>query len=168
MAITDRKKRKSFAEPKLMLTSMMDMFTIVLIFLLFSFSDRVEKIKLDDQLELPRSSAKIDYDKNLKLTLTKSSLMLDDEIIAELSNGEIKGLDQKDLKKSILYARLKEHYEESKMAEEENPENPEEKPKSNELIFLCDKSHEFKLINQVIKTAGLAGYPNFQFGVLQK
>lgn len=165
MAFSDRKKRKSFAEPKLMLTSMMDMFTIVLIFLLFSFSDRVETIKLDDQLELPRSSTKVDYDKNLKLVLTKSSVMLDDEIIAELNNGEIKGFDQKDLKSSILYSRLKEHYEKSKMAENENPE---EKLKSHELIFLCDKSHEFKLINQVMKTAGLAGYPNFQFGVLQK
>ena len=165
MAFSDRKKRKSFAEPKLMLTSMMDMFTIVLIFLLFSFSDRVETIKLNEELELPRSSAKADYDKSLRLVLTKSTVMLDDEIIAELNNGEIKGFDKKDLKKSILYTRLKEHYEKSKMAEEENPE---ENPKSHELIFLCDKSHEFKLINQVMKTAGLAGYPNFQFGVLQK
>ena len=160
-----RRKRKSFAAPKLMLTSMMDMFTIVLIFLLFSFSDRVEKIKIDDQLELPRSSTKVDYDKNLKLVLTKSSLLLDDEIVAELNNGEIKGFDQKDLKKSILYTRLKEHYEKSKITREENPE---EKPKDQEIIFLCDKSHEFKIINQVMKTAGLAGYPNFQFGVLQK
>ena len=166
MALSDRRrKRKSFAAPKLMLTSMMDMFTIVLIFLLFSFSDRVETIKLDEELELPRSSTKVDYEKSLKLVLTKSSLMLEDEIIAELNNGEIKGFDQKDLKKSVLYARLKEHYEKSKIALEENPE---EKTKSQEIIFLCDKSHEFKIINQVMKTAGLAGYPNFQFGVLQK
>ena len=144
---------------------MMGMFTIVLIFLLFSFSEKVETIKLNEELELPKSSTKIDYEKNLKLVLTKSSLMLDDEIIAELNNGEIKGFDQKKLKTSILYTRLKEHYENSKKTEEENPE---EKPATREIIFLCDKSHEFKLINQVMKTAGLAGYPNFQFGVLQK
>lgn len=166
MGLSERKlKRKSFVVPKLMLTSMMDMFTIVLIFLLFSFSDRVETIKLDEQLELPRSSTKVDYDKNIKLVLTKSSLVLEDEIIAELNNGEIKGFDQKDLKSSILYTRLKEHYEKMKKIKEENPE---EEQKSQEIIFLCDKSHEFKLINQVMKTAGLAGYPNFQFGVLQK
>ena len=166
MGLSERRlKRKSFVAPKLMLTSMMDMFTIVLIFLLFSFSDRVETIKLDEQLELPRSSTKVDYDKSIKLVLTKSSLMLEDEIIAELNNGEIKGFDQKDLKSSILYTRLKEHYEKSKKIKEENPEAEQ---KSQEIIFLCDKSHEFKLINQVMKTAGLAGYPNFQFGVLQK
>ena len=121
MGLSERRlKRKSFVAPKLMLTSMMDMFTIVLIFLLFSFSDRVETIKLDEQLELPRSSTKVDYDKSIKLVLTKSSLMLEDEIIAELNNGEIKGFDQKDLKSSILYTRLKEHYEKSKKMKEEN------------------------------------------------
>ncbi len=166
MALGDnRRKRKSFAAPKLMLTSMMDMFTIVLIFLLFSFSERVETIKIDSELELPRSSTKMDYDKNLKLVLTKSSLMLDDEIIAELDNGELRGFDQKDLKASILYTRLKDHYENSKKTAEENPEV---KPGNQGIIFLCDKSHEFKTINQVMKTAGLAGYPNFQFAVLQE
>ena len=143
---------------------MMDMFTIVLIFLLFSFSDRVETIKLDKELELPRSSTKVDYDKNLKIVLTKSSLMLEDEVVAELNNGEIKGFDQKNLKTSVLYKRLREHFEMSKKTGEENPE---EKPANQGIIFLCDKSHEFKVINQVMKTAGLAGYPNFQFAVLQ-
>ena len=166
MALGKRnKKRSSTAVPKLMLTSMMDMFTIVLIFLLFSFSEKVETIKLDNELELPRSSTKLDYDKNLKLVLTKSSLMLEDEIIAELKNGEIKGFNEKKLKTSILYKRLREHFEKSKNTVEENPE---EKPAIQQIIFLCDKSHEFKIINQVMKTAGLAGYPNFQFAVLQE
>lgn len=160
-----RRKKKSNAVPKLMLTSMMDMFTIVLIFLLFSFSDKVETIKLDKDLDLPRSSTEMDYNKNLKLTLTKSSLMLEDEIVAELNNGELKGFDQKDLKASILYKRLKEYFEKSKKTGEENLE---EKPTNHEIVFLCDKSHEFKIINQVMKTAGLAGYPNFQFAVLQE
>ena len=166
MALSDRrKKRKTAAVPKLMLTSMMDMFTIILIFLLFSFSDRVETIKLDNELDLPRSSTELDYDKNLKLVLTKNSLMLEDEVIAELKNGEIKGFNEKELKASILYKRLKDHFEKSRNVVEENSE---EKPAAQQIIFLCDKSHEFKIINQVMKTAGLAGYPNFQFAVLQE
>ena len=167
MALGDRrKKRKSGTVPKLMLTSMMDMFTIVLIFLLFSFSERVETIKLTNELELPRSSTKLDYDKNIKLVLNKNSLMLEDEKVAELKDGEIKGFNEKELKTSVLYKRLREHFEKSK--EETVEVNPEEKSPGNKIIFLCDKSHEFKVINQVMKTAGLAGYPNFQFAVLQE
>ncbi len=171
MALGDsRRKRKSSAAPKLMLTSMMDMFTIVLIFLLFSFSENPETIKLDKDLELPRSSAELKYDKNLKLVLTKNSLMLEDEVISELENGKIKGIDEKNLKSSDLFKRLKEHYEMSIKAADENKTaetNPDEKTPGREIVFLCDKKHEFKTINQVMKTAGLAGYPNFQFAVLQ-
>ncbi|NLD37285.1 MAG: hypothetical protein GX654_10495 [Desulfatiglans sp.] len=159
------RRRKSGVTPKLMLTSMMDMFTIVLLFLLCSLSDRVETIKLDKDLDLPRSSAEIRYDQNLKLVLTRSQLMIDDEKIAEVKNGKINGVDENDLKASLLYKRLKENFEKDK---EKAVENPEEKTKEQQIVFVCDKSHEFRVINQVIKTAGLAGYPNFQFAVLQQ
>ena len=39
---------------------------------------------------------------------------------------------------------------------------------SPHVLFLCDRSHSFRTINTVIKAAGLAGYPNFQFGVLEE
>jgi biopolymer transport protein ExbD len=159
------RNRKSGVTPKLMLTSMMDMFTIVLLFLLCSLSDRPDTIKLDRDLELPKSSAEINYDQNLKLVLTKSQLMIDDEKVAEVKNGKINGLDEKDLKASLLYKRLKESFEKSK---DKAVDNSGDKTGEQQIVFVCDKSHEFKVINQVIKTAGLAGYPNFQFAVLQE
>jgi hypothetical protein len=158
-------RRRSGVVPKLMLTSMMDMFTIVLLFLLCSLSDRPETIRLDKDLELPRSSAEVSYDQNLKLVLTKSQLMIDDEKVAEVKNGKISGVDEKDLKASLLYKRLKDSYEKNK---EKAVDNEEGKAKMQQIVFVCDKSHEFSVINQVIKTAGLAGYPNFQFAVLQE
>ncbi len=157
------RRRRSGPVPKLMLTSMMDMFTIVLLFLLCSLSDRPETIRLDKDLELPRSSAEINYDKNLKLVLTKSTLILEDEKLAEVTNGKISGFDEKDLKATLLYKRLRENFEKSKESGDENKKDNFKQ----QIVFVCDKSHEFKVINQVIKTAGLAGYPNFQFAVLK-
>ncbi len=165
MGLTSR--RRSGATPKLMLTSMMDMFTIVLLFLLCSLSDKPESIRLDKDLELPHSSAEIGYDQNVKLVLTKSQLMIDDEKVAEVKDGKISGVDEKDLKASLLYKRLRENFEKSKEKAVEN-KNKEDKAKGQQIVFVCDKSHEFSVINQVIKTAGLAGYPNFQFAVLQE
>jgi biopolymer transport protein ExbD len=160
-----RSRRRSSAVPKLMLTSMMDMFTIVLLFLLCSLSDKPESIRMDKDLELPHSSAEISYDQNLKLVLTKSQLLIDEEKVAEVKDGKISGVDEKDLKTSLLYKRLKENFEKNK---DKPVSNPEDKGKEQQIVFVCDKSHEFKVINQVIKTAGLAGYPNFQFAVLKE
>jgi hypothetical protein len=152
-----------------MLTSMMDMFTIILIFLLFSFSEEPEKLKLGKDLELPRSTAEAGYSKALKIVLTKNELRIDDEVMAQVRNSEIVGLEPADLQSSALFQRLKSTRSGAKGAAQDNAGGdgamPQEAP---HVLFLCDKTHSFKTINQVIKTAGLAGYPNFQFGVLEE
>ncbi len=162
MPLCNRKRTtRKFSPPKLMLTSMMDMFTIILIFLLFSFSEEPENLKLDKDLELPRSTAEAGYQKALKIILTKNELRLEDEVMAQLDRGRVVGLEPQDLKSSALYQRLKGNRSQSGGDNTEAKEPPH-------ILFLCDKSHSFKTINNVIKTAGLAGYPNFQFGVLEE
>lgn len=149
-----KKGSRQFIVPKLQITSMMDMFTIILIFLLFSFSNNPEAIELNKDLQLPESEAKLDYKENIELVLSRSNLKLENEVIAEIKNGKIIGLNPKELKQSNLYRQLKAY---------------REKADKNELIlFLCDKRLPFNTINTIMKTAAMAGYPNFQFGVLKK
>jgi biopolymer transport protein ExbD len=160
-----KRKRQSqkFVPPKLMLTSMMDMFTIILIFLLFSFSENPETLKLDTDLELPHSSAELGYQKTIKIVLSKKELRLNDEIMAEVKNHQIVGLTFDDLTTSTLYQRLK-----AKRAEQTASPPDVKKQEAPHILFLCDQAHSFKTLNTVIKTAGMAGYPNFQFAVLEE
>ena len=158
-----RRQPQKFVPPKLMLTSMMDMFTIILIFLLFSFSENPETIKLDADLELPHSSAELGYQKAIKIVLSKKELRLNDELMAEVRDRKIIGLATDDLASSTLYQRLKAKRSEQ-IASAQQGENPE----SPHILFMCDKAYSFKTINNVIKTAGMAGYPNFQFAVLEE
>lgn len=164
-----RQCRRQFVVPRLMITSMMDMFTIILIFLLFSFSDNPEKIQLENDLELPHSSAQEDYSDSIRLVLSQGSLLLDGEIVATLNDGQLEGLNPARLKESDLYKRLVAH----KSLSEAQPVDSgvdwmQEKGKQNQILFLCDKKHPFKIINPVIKAAGMAGFPNFQFAVIEE
>jgi len=156
-----RRRTQRFIPPRLQITSMMDMFTIILIFLLFSFSDKPETIMLDKDLKLPVSNAKLDYNDNIKLVLSQNSLQLGDEVIARLENGNIVGLNRGKLKDSKLYKELKAYKKSEK-------ENDSESSKNESILFLCDRRLSFKTVNSIVKTAGMAGYPNFQFGVLKK
>lgn len=160
-----KKPRRKFVPPKLMLTSMMDMFTIILIFLLFSFSENPEKLKMGNDLELPASNTEAGYNKAVKIILSKKDLRIDDEVMAEVRNQKIVGLSSEDPKSSSFYQRLKTYREESDSAAADADSSREQPP---HVLFLCDKSYSFKTINQVIKTAGMAGYPNFQFAVLEE
>lgn len=169
--ITNKSRRRPFVIPKLMITSMMDMFTIILIFLLFSFSDNPEKIKLDNDLELPQSSAQKDYDDSIQLVFSKGNLMLDGKIMATLKEGELEGLNPEKLKESELYKGLltRKALLETQLETQDSAVDQEDQNKGkSKILFLCDKSHPFKIINPVIKTAGLAGFPNFQFAVLKE
>lgn len=161
MALGKRnRKANKFTPPKLMLTSMMDMFTIILIFLLFSFSSDPESMKNMTDLELPVSSTDIDYMDSIKIVLSSEDLKLNGEALASLDRESIAGVDPENLKDSSLFRKLKGLYDEQASLEEGAE-------KQRHVLFMCDRRHSFKTINTVIKTAGLAGFPNFQFAVLE-
>lgn len=156
-----RSRHKKLVAPKLMITSMMDMFTIILIFLLFQFSEKPETIHMLEDIELPQSTAKMDHSESIKLVLTQNGLHINDDLISQVNKGQVVGLDSKNLKASILYQLLEKQY--SKADRKTDEKQPEE-----HILLLCDKHHSFKTINDIVKTAALAGYPNFQFGVLKE
>jgi len=171
MALGDGRFRyKRPPEPKLQLTSMMDMFTIIMIFLLVSFSTKPDAFQLDRNIELPKSTAKMDYTKSVQLVLSKDKLQLDGELLGEVDGERIAGLDPADLKASQLYQKLRLCREEADTAAAvtENAGDAPGAESTKHVLFFCDRNHSFQTINQVIKTAGMAGYPNLQFAVLQE
>jgi len=155
------RRSQKFVPPKLMITSMMDMFTIILIFLLFQFSEKPETLNLMEGIELPKSTAKMEHNETIKLVLALDGLHLGEDLIAPVRKGKIVGLDPAHLERSILYQRLEQQYAIS--AVKDSGDQPQ-----NHILLLCDRRHDFKTINSIVKTAAMAGYPNFQFGVLKE
>jgi len=157
-----RRRTQKFVPPKLQLTSMMDMFTILLIFLLISFSSEVVRMKIDGNIQLPKSTAKQDYRNNIRLVVAQDSLWLGDEAVAKIKDGAVVGLDPANLQRSVLYRKLSACRQKAGKAVENGT------AEDNVILFICDKRLSFKTINSIIKTAGMAGFPNFQFGVLEQ
>lgn len=162
------RSEKFFIPPKLMLTAIMDMFTIILIFLLFFFPASSKFLKLDKKLKLPSSTVAQCYDKDVKLVLTKKELRLNDEIMATVHNYQIDGLRPDDLKSSKLYHELKAVRKAQKAAKVPGTTDDNTSDDTPYVLFFCDKSYSFKIIKSVIKTAALAGYPIFRFAVLEE
>ncbi|MFH0924477.1 MAG: biopolymer transporter ExbD [bacterium] len=164
MALKKGKKNRDSSLPKLPLTSMLDMFTITLVFLLCCSTGKAT-MDLAKDLELPQSVSEHEYKDSVKLMLTQTELILGEEVIIKLKDGKIKEIDPENLQGSILYEKLKTYYD-SMEEKKEGEENKEEDKRV--VLFFCDKNISFESINSIIKTAGLAGYPNFQFMVLKK
>ena len=158
-------RKPEFIPPKLQITAMMDMFTIIVFFLLFSYSEKPNEIDLDKGINLPESIAKIEHQNAVKLFLTQSYLKIDDQAIAKISGNKIEGFDPENPEKSGLYLKLKE-YRAKKVAGKVAGKESESSSELH-LLFFCDRDVPFEMINQVVKTAAMAGYPNFQLAVLE-
>ncbi len=96
---------------------------------------------------------------------------MDDTTVALLKNDRIVDFDEGKPEKSLFYQRLVKHKEESeKKMREAMVGDDQEKAELPDyhILFFCDRDLPFKTINNIIKTAAKAGYPNFQFLVLEK
>lgn len=166
-------RRETFIPPKLQITAMMDMFTIIVFFLLFSFSDKPQEIDLDPDLSLPSSIAQKSVDNTVKLFLSQNKLKIDETVIAELKDGKIVGFNESSPEESALYKSLKNQFlaiEKDKQTAKLSIDSDDTAAKKVQphLLFFCDKDISFKTINQITMTAAMAGFPNFQFAVLEE
>lgn len=160
-------RRSSRGEQKTMnlnLTSMMDMFTIILVFLIFSFSSQDQNLKLDPDVSLPESTAAIEFKWAINVNLTPTVLKVEGNTIAKVKSGKFAGVKvDKDKKRVLPLYNLLKKFKEIETQEKVNPTEDE-----TVIAFQADKSLPFEVIDLVMKTSAQAGYPNFRFVVLKK
>jgi len=156
--------RKQEGTMSLNLTSMMDMFTIILVFLIFSFSNQDQNLKLDGDLTLPESTAGLEFKWAINVNLTPTELKVEGNTIAKIRNGKLPSSKVDKEKKRILplYNLLKK-YREIENQESVNPTEDE-----TVISFQADKNLPFEIVDLVMKTSAQAGYPNFRFVVMKK
>jgi len=157
-------KRSVQGAMDLNLTSMMDMFTIILVFLIFSFSSQDQNLKLDPDLSLPESTAAIEFKWAINVNLTPTELRVEGNTIARVKNGKFAGVKvDKDKKRVMPLFNLLKKYKDIESREKVNPTGDE-----TVISFQADKNQQFEVVDLVMKTAAQAGYPNFRFVVLKK
>ncbi len=83
MRIRSRKKKKP---PKLMLTSLLDMFTIILIFLIVSFDAEKKEFTLHDDVALPEAEDGVAITPAANLVITPNAVIMNGESVVELES----------------------------------------------------------------------------------
>ncbi|HPI40851.1 MAG TPA: biopolymer transporter ExbD [Pseudobdellovibrionaceae bacterium] len=147
------KKNSSFS---LNITSMTDMFTILLVFLLQNYSTSEFSMEPDKDVRLPASASEANIINGVKIILSKKYLKIDDRIIAEL--------DQNDFSKSSLEINDSSfikplHHELTKYAES----NKDQKfVKDGTILFQADKDLPYSTLKKVMYTSAMAGFPQLK------
>ena len=136
------------------ITSMTDMFTILLVFLLQSFSSSEVQLDLAEGLRLPSSQTDKNPVNGVKVSLSKTELKLDQTSLAQVSNNEIeaRAIDPKDTNFiKPLFDQL----------QKLNTELEKKKDmKLGKLLFQADQDLPYSTLRKVMYTASMAGFPN--------
>jgi len=160
-----RKSRTGSTEFALNITSMMDMFTIILVFLLHSFSAEDQDVKLNPDITLPHSTSEKTFKKTVQVLLSAHDLRVEDEIVCKVKKEQFVGAKVEGNKIFPLFNAL-----EKKRARilEETAASGKDAEEETVILFMADEGLGFDMINKVMKTCGMAGFANFQFAVLAK
>jgi biopolymer transport protein ExbD len=148
-----RRRSKGGAAPQLNLNSMMDMLSIILVFLLANISADEKDFVLAQDLTLPNSTSKLGFVKAVQVKLTTKDLMVEDQFVAKVSKGRIVGTKVEGQKIIQLYNMLQRYRAFSKESAKDI------------VILQADKGFPFETLNMVLRTAAMAGYPNFRLAI---
>ena len=143
----DRAARQERVRP-LPLTSMMDMLTIILIFLLLNLTPDYAVNQVSQDIELPTAVKGTEPVGAHRIEISMNELLMDSESIAPIRDGRV---DEAALE--ALTAALTPHFDESQ-------------EKSDPVVLLADKRVPYATVDSVLKAAGMAGFPDFRFAVV--
>lgn len=154
--------RRRGEEVKLNITSMMDMFTIILVFLIKNFSTEGAIVTPADNLTLPRSTVEKHANEALSVKVSKNSIIVENVLVIDQKQfDEI--LKQKDFMIQTLHDVLVKYAEEAKKMAEISG-----KDFSGEITIQGDVEIPYNILTRVMYTCGQAGYPKMNLFVYRQ
>jgi biopolymer transport protein ExbD len=165
LARKKRKERETAGEIReLNITAMMDMMTIILVFLLKSYAASAISLTQSEDIKPPISSTRAVPKDTVAVTITPKDILVGDRVVVTLQNGQVPpGLLDGRLVKPLDQA-LRREVEKLKLIAARNPSAPF----SKELSVIGDRKIPYDLLLTVLYTAGQAELENYRFVVLQK
>ncbi len=154
-----KKESKTFS---LNITSMTDMFTILLCFLLQTYSTNEFNIDPEQGISLPLSSVMTDPSKAVKVALTKTELKIEGRTIASLGpNGDFIAKDIETSDSNFIKPLFTELEKLTKA-----DDGKDASIKDGKLIFEADSSLHYALLRKVMYTASMAGFPKLKLATV--
>ncbi len=165
-----RSYARKLADPEdikdLNITPMMDMMTIILVFLLKSFTSSAELVNLDQNLSLPPSQTRLAPKQAVPVTITKRVLLVEGEAVAPITNGRIDPQLKRDGDNGYYITPLVDMLSKVARREKKIAEVTGQKF-DGELTIIADKTTPYRLLTEILYSCGQAEYANYRLLVLK-
>lgn len=153
---------------KIQITSMVDMFVILLVFLLKSYSTSPVNISPSEKLTLPVSTSTKDPVDVLKLIVSKEGIFVEDKKVVGFNQAgqlETKDVDASDTQFiRSLYTELDTQASKSRKIAQAN----ETVEFDGKVVMQADRNIPYELLRKVMYTSMMAGYSDVKIAVMTK
>jgi len=180
-----KQARRMGDDDSLNINSMMDIMTILLVFLLVSITSDPLNVKQDDYLKLAKSTADYNPQDSIPVIVNKQAIIVDNKEVVRVEcvrNGgrcQLEDYQESDNSYSIDKA-FKEDGDESKFLIEPLHKRLEtivkiQKAEAKDLgreysptaTFVIDREIPYRLVSEIVYTSGMAGLSNLRFAVIK-
>jgi len=149
---------------ELNIVAMMDMMTIILVFLLKSYSASSISLTASEDIRPPISTTRATPKDTVAVTITPKGILVGDRKVVELQNSAIPSRLLDGRRVIPLDQALKREVDKLKYIEARNPSAPF----NHELSVIGDRKVPYDLLLTVLYTAGQNELENYRFVVIQK
>lgn len=160
-----KKTRRGSEDMALQITSMADIFTILLVFLLKSYSAGATNIAPSAGLQLPQAQGQDQMVEALKVEVSQDSVNVEGQPVAKLDHFQFDKADLKEgglLSKSLTTALEKARERQHTIAAANSDVKNDAK-----IIVISDQKAPYQTIKSVLASAATQGYTDFKLAVFR-
>lgn len=159
-----KKRHKRKMEEKkadISINSLLDVLSVILVFLLKSYTSSSVILKQSKELTPPFSNTTVAAEDSTAVTITLKDILLQDKPVVQLENGKIaeRETSQGGMLIDPLFTALQDEVQHQRKIEARNPKAPFK----GIVTIIADRNVPSPVIMEVMYTAGLAEYGKFKF-----
>jgi len=164
-----RKQREAQGEIKeLNIVAMMDMMTIILVFLLKSYQASAINVNMSADLTIPQSTTQLHPQENITVTVSTKEVAVNERRVVEVQGGAIPAAAKEGGRADAFYVgsiydALKKEVEKQKTIARYN----KDAPFTGRVNVVADKTIPYRTLMEVLYTAGQAELGEYKFMVLK-
>jgi biopolymer transport protein ExbD len=151
------------------ITAMMDMMSILLVFLLKQFAAEQASLNLSDSLQLPRSSSPLKPIPSVNVTVTTNAIIIEGTPVVSVRAGAVDPASKRDGVSGYYITpvvdTLQKHATRLKKLE---AMSGGKQKFDGTMLLLVDRSIPYRLVTEVLYSSGQAEFKNYRLVVLQK
>ena len=170
-----KKTRRMNTDDELNITSMMDMMTIILVFLLKSVGASEVEVRTSDFLRLPYSANKAPPILSVSVVVQKNQILLDGKEVASVTESANPNLANvrsyavpAEEKTGLAINKLFEALNDKREKTEAIQSQVKGYKFDGKMVLQFDQNISYSLMRDVMYTAGKAEFYDFQFVLIQK